>query len=106
MTDIGLCEERRDAAFGQEAGFKSGTRPTGKQAYLNKGRLVMSGSEAEPDLRPTIADLLGDLTVSCLARSGPTPLCFGDCQDRRELREKSDRFVLDYACDVRLNCAT
>ena len=51
MTDIGLCEEGRDAAFGQEVGLNpakihgagSGTRPTGKQAYLNEGRLVMSG---------------------------------------------------------------
>ena len=51
MTDIGLCEERRDAAFGQEAGFKSGTRPTGKQAYLNKARLVTSGLTPFASLR-------------------------------------------------------
>ena len=32
MTDIGLCEEGRDAAFGQEAGLNPATRPTGKQS--------------------------------------------------------------------------
>ena len=61
----------------KKAGLNTATRPTGKQAYLNKGRFLMSGWTEQPDLR------------------------IDGYWER-----KKERFGLDKACDVRLNCAT